>query len=112
MRLIDADPLEQKIDLLWNEARKSGASERKAAYWNCLWEIGEADEVIGWISVNDEMPEEKKWVLCHCRAGICEVLRWQNGQWYHDPQHAYLESFVLYWMPLPNPPMEGEEEQT
>lgn len=59
-----------------------------------------------WISVKDRLPEENVWVLCLCRVGIREVLRWQNGQWYHDPKHAYFESFVLYWMPLPEPPEE------
>lgn len=70
--------------------------------------IDKAIEVLraGWISVKDRLPEEKVWVLCLCRAGIREVLRWQNEQWYHDPQHAYFESFVLYWMQLPEPPKE------
>lgn len=67
-------------------------------------------EQSGWISVKDRLPKEKVWVLCLCRAGIREVLRWQNGQWYHDPQHAYFESFVLYWMPLPEPPEENGNE--
>lgn len=73
-------------------------------------DIKNAPTVGGWISVKDRLPEEKAWVLCLCRAGIREVLLWQNGQWYHDPQHAYYESFVLYWTPLPEPPKEDGNE--
>ena len=59
-----------------------------------------------WISVKDRLPEEHQWVLCQCRAAIRDVLRWHNGQWYHDPQHRYFQSFVTHWMPLPEAPKE------
>lgn len=59
-----------------------------------------------WISVEDRMPDERQWVLCQCRARIREVLRLQDGCWYHDPEHSYFLSFVTHWMPLPEPPKE------
>ena len=66
-----------------------------------------------WISVKDRLPEEKVWVLCLCRAGIHEVLRWQNGQWLHDlSPFAYMKSFVTHWMPLPEPPKEGVNDES
>ena len=61
-------------------------------------------EMPRWISVKERLPEERTWVLCQCRAKIREVLRWQDGGWYHDPQHRYMSGFVTHWMPLPTPP--------
>ncbi len=61
-----------------------------------------------WISVEERLPEKRKWVLCRCEANIIEVLRWENNEWYHDPMHVYYPSFVTHWMPLPEPPEEGE----
>lgn len=69
-----------------------------------------ADHRNKWISVKDRLPEEKEWVLCYCRAKIKEVLRFQNGEWYHDPNHTYMYGFVTHWMPLPEPPKEGDRE--
>ena len=63
-----------------------------------------------WISAKAMLPDENEWVLCQCRAGIREVLRWQNGQWYHDPSHAYMDSVVTHWTPLPAPPMGGDAD--
>lgn len=64
-----------------------------------------------WISVKDRLPEERVWVLCLCRSGIREVLRWQNEQWLHDlSPFAYMKSFVTHWMPLPEPPKEGKDD--
>lgn len=56
-----------------------------------------------WIPVSEKMPEERKKILCQCRAGIMMVLRWQENAWYQDVTHRYLKSFVLAWMPLPEP---------
>ena len=57
-----------------------------------------------WISVKDKLPENRQWVLCKCRAGIYEVLRREYYTWYHDKDHSYMDDFVTYWMPLPEPP--------
>ena len=105
MRLIDADDVITAI--LYDEEHEETYNLKTtiADFLDSNTEEG-CPQGIGWISVNDRLPEEKVWVLCLCRAGIREVLRWQNGQWYHDPQHAYFGSFVLYWMPLPEPPKE------
>ena len=58
----------------------------------------------GWISVKDRLPEYREWVLCKCRAGIYEVLRFSfnnDPTWYHDDGHEYLLGFVTHWMLLP-----------
>ena len=59
-----------------------------------------------WINVEDELPEEGTWVLCQCRANIKDVLRWQDGYWFHDLRHQYMGGFVTHWMPLPELPKE------
>jgi len=62
-----------------------------------------------WIPVTERLPDERKWVLCQCRANIRMVLRLQNGYWHQDSEHEYMKSFVTHWMSLPEPP-KGEEE--
>ena len=67
-----------------------------------------ADEAVRpkWISVKERLPEEGTWVLCQCRANIKDVLRWQDGYWFHDLRHQYMGGFVTHWMPLPERPKE------
>ena len=63
-----------------------------------------------WISVKDRMPQLRQWVLCKCRAGIYEVLRYEETcdgeQWHHDNRHNYMIGFVTHWMPIPDLPPE------
>ena len=63
-----------------------------------------------WISVKDRMPRLRQWVLCKCRAGIYEVLRYEETcdgeQWHHDNRHNYMSGFVTHWMPIPDLPQE------
>ncbi len=59
-----------------------------------------------WISVEERLPEKRKWVLCLCRTGSQDVLWRQNDGWYHDHYHQYMSEFVTHWMPLPEPPKE------
>ena len=63
-----------------------------------------------WISVKDRLPRLRQWVLCKCRAGIYEVLRYEETcdgiQWHHDNSHNYMSGFVTHWMPIPEPPEE------
>ena len=61
-----------------------------------------------WISVEARLPEKGVWVLCKCRAGIYEVLRWTGNSWHHDHRHDYMKGFVTHWMPMPEPPEECE----
>ena len=64
-----------------------------------------------WISVKDRMPEKMEWVLCACRGNIIEVLRYDHimDDWDTTmPNRGYFKNFVTHWMPLPEPPKEGE----
>lgn len=55
----------------------------------------------GWIYCKDRLPNINEWVLCHCQAGIKEILRWTEDEWYKDDSQCYMKSFVIAWQPLP-----------
>jgi hypothetical protein len=55
----------------------------------------------GWIMCEDRLPNINEWVLCHCQAGINEILRWTEDGWYKDDSQCYMKSFVIAWQPLP-----------
>lgn len=55
----------------------------------------------GWIMCEDRLPNINEWVLCHCQAGIKEILRLTYDGWYKDNSHCYMKSFVIAWQPLP-----------
>ena len=55
----------------------------------------------GWIMCEDRLPNINEWVLCHCQAGIKEILRWTEDEWYKDDSQCYMKSFVIAWQPLP-----------
>lgn len=56
-----------------------------------------------WISCSERLPEVHKWVLCQCRAGICDVLCLSEEREWNNSFATYMCSFVLAWMPLPEP---------
>jgi hypothetical protein len=68
-----------------------------------------------WISVDDKMPEEKRWVLGlvettgHIQPVILQVHLNENGIW-KDLQGNIPDGSweVIYWKPLPNPPKQQE----
>ena len=77
-----------------------------------LKRVAEQNNRSRWISVKERLPDVGEEVLCACRAGIVEVLKYFNGingPWYKDSRHVYMSGFVTHWMPLPAPP---KEEQT
>lgn len=66
-----------------------------------------AEKTGKWFSVSERLPEHGQEVLCACRAGIYEVLKYVDGisgPWYKDSRHVYMKGFVTHWMPLPEPP--------
>ena len=56
-----------------------------------------------WIPVSERLPKLRERVLCQCQANIYEVLKLTVDGWYHDQNHCYMDSFVIAWMPLPEP---------
>ena len=78
---------------------------------NCIMdEAADAIEKLSkpkWIPVTERLPEDGKYVLCFCRANIiCVLRRDKDGDWYENPAHVYMSSFVTHWMPLPELPKE------
>ena len=64
-----------------------------------------------WIPASEQLPEDMKWVLCYCRGDQHMILKLHGDEWYEDVHglnpnplcRAYMKSFVIAWMPLPEP---------
>lgn len=57
-----------------------------------------------WISVKERLPKEKEHVLIWIK-GLCIIIDWiVNGKW------VVSDEIVTHWMPLPEPPIEGDNE--
>ena len=58
-----------------------------------------------WISVKDRLPEDERHVLVWVKDGY-SLIDWTfNGKWQVNP---YMRNDITHWMPLPEPPLEGE----
>ena len=69
-----------------------------------------------WIPVSERMPKDMEFVLCYCRGNQYMILRQHLNDWYGDKYdlntdllRVYMKSFVIAWMPLPQPYKEKEE---
>lgn len=61
-----------------------------------------ADTHPHWISVEDELPEENKWVLTYNGTSINLLMLAGNGGWYDHSVAKHRN--VTHWMPLPAQP--------
>lgn len=69
-----------------------------------------------WVSVKDRPPEERVEVLIAFPHSMC-VGFLSNGRWCVNSGDGWCtgvyeedgDALPLYWMPLPEPPKEGEE---
>ena len=71
-----------------------------------------------WISVKDRLPDKFDNVLCYCKTTTGEGNEFMFGAYHNDTwwlktcrTYATLEQpqmRVMYWMPLPKPPKDGE----
>ena len=81
-----------------------------------------------WIPVTERLPEEDGSYLCfsqYCGSGWCAVRgfakdgrkkdeydfqrRWKNVWYDYDSEYGYcVIDSITHWMPLPEPPKEGE----
>lgn len=89
---------EDAIEVLKNDIEICTIQQKQA----CDMAI-KALEQTRWIPVSERLPELGEKVLCQCRANIYEVLKLTVDGWYYNPNHCYMESFVIAWMPLPKP---------
>lgn len=100
-----------------------------AQLWDCIGTIMDRDEwedvckttanelpsAQQWIPVSSgNLPKVRQRVLCQCRAGIQDVLRLtDDGDWECiHPRTIYMKSFVVAWMPLPEPWTGGDADGT
>ena len=67
-----------------------------------------------WISVDERLPETDSVVLCFCRAHLVEMLMFAEDCWIGAgglwSKTEYMKDYVTYWMPLPEPPKEVDED--
>ena len=84
---------------LLSEKLHDSQMERSSQYYND-----------GWIPVSERLPEIRQHVLCQCRGKNYLVLRLNHkGDWECIyPRTTYMQSFVIAWMPLPEPYKESE----
>lgn len=61
-----------------------------------------------WTPVTVGLPENDQTVLCFNYNGEYKVLRWNYIDWMWNSGIEWLEEdYVLFWMPLPEPPKGG-----
>ncbi len=59
----------------------------------------------GWISVDDNLPEERELVLVYCTDSGCVGTAWMVGdEWCISEPQAIGRANLTHWMPLPEPP--------
>ena len=65
----------------------------------------EALEQRMWIPVHERLPKIRQYVLCQCRGNFYSVLRLNHDSNWECvyPRTTYMQSFVIAWMPLPEP---------
>jgi hypothetical protein len=68
-----------------------------------------------WISVKERLPEDRHSVLVYCPYNKCIYTAYYddfNDEWYYFGCGGGIEVYytVTNWMPLPEPPKEGETE--
>lgn len=101
---------------LSDNTRKYGGDGRSGYRTLMLYEIQDIIEEMPsysempnkWIPVSERLPQINEWVLCQCRAGY-KVLRLTSYGCYCNDTQEYMDSFVIAWMPLPQPYKDGGE---
>ncbi len=68
-------------------------------------------ELMGWISVKDQMPKEDEWL--YLGSSLFGTTTWgicMDGEFVNPDQNYLKIEGVTHWMPLPEPPKTGENE--
>lgn len=80
----------------------------------CAYQVGFIDGAVWadrhphWISVEDELPEENKWVLTYNGTSINLLMLAGNGGWYDHSVVKHLN--ITHWMQLPEQPKKGGKQ--
>jgi hypothetical protein len=67
------------------------------------------------ISVKDRLPEKTERCMCLCYDFVTywhELLWYENNHWWNSLEtlECNYTKYVVYWMPLPEPPKEDEDD--
>lgn len=80
-----------------------------------LFGISQEAKTGHWIAVSERLPKIRQDVLCQCRGNNYSVLRLNHDSDWECiyPRTTYMQSFVIAWMPLPEPfePQESEVKE-
>lgn len=61
-----------------------------------------------WISIKEKLPPEDESVLIYTIMGMCVAARW-NDRFFVSKTASFAKYDVTHWMPLPEPPKDGEQ---
>lgn len=102
MRPIDADVVIEKYGDWYVE---EGSEEGFIGTLKSL--IDEQPTVSRWISVKDGLPEEDGLYTVYCKNGSMAHAWFEDNKWFID--HCECGTgYVTNWMPLPEPPKDGD----
>ena len=62
-----------------------------------------------WISVKEKLPPEDESVLIYTIMGMCVAARWDD-RFFVSKTASFVKYDVTHWMPLPEPPKDGDAE--
>jgi len=68
------------------------------------------DDLQGWVSVNDRLPDENKSYLVNTveddviELGFYRCPEYENFNWHCPVTHDDVDHTVAHWQPLPEPP--------
>lgn len=65
----------------------------------------DVEPVHRWIPCSERMPEHSGRYLCYCNGEVRILKYWRTQQ---EFQYGGRKRNVTHWMPLPEPPEEGE----
>lgn len=108
MRLIDADALVYEL----TEMVRHNTGEYKNGIAVARLVVMDTPTANGWVSVKDRLPDNSGLYLTWCKSplgnrGFYRLSDYKVGNgWYDWVHHDYSDSYVVFWMPLPEPPKE------
>ena len=105
--MVDWEAIENRIDNSIAQAFDNGYKQGKA-------------DAMTWVSVEERLPEEKinqntldfEYVLCATTFGDVRALKFGTPIGWKKPHFwngcGVMDRYVTHWMPLPEPPKDGE----
>ena len=111
MRLIDADAFDKMLVDAQAECKSNGGNFRFGVLSNVrenLRMMPTVEQERRWIPVSERLPDGEYDVLLIGDGKGYAIAYYSGGTWY-DYHHNHLKGFT-HWMPLPQPPKEGEME--